>query len=187
VPVLQPSVTDLVAALDHIRSAPSDAGRLELIVRRPAVGERDVLLEAELDRDCGLVGDTWNARRSTRTADGSPHPDMQLNVMSARSAAAIAGPPGRWPLAGDQLYIDLDISVSNLPPGTRLAIGGAVIEVTPQPHTGCVKFKARFGGDALRFVNTGEGKALRLRGLNARVVQPGTIRPGDTVRKLAPG
>jgi hypothetical protein len=160
---------------------------LELIVRRPAVGERDVLLEAELDMECGLQGDTWNQRRSTRTADGSPHPEMQLNVMSARAAAAMAGPPGRWPLAGDQLYIDLDISVANLPPGTCLAIGSAVIEVTPQPHTGCVKFKGRFGGDAWRFVNTPAGKALRLRGLNARVVRPGTIRPGDTVHKVPVG
>jgi hypothetical protein len=184
VPVHHPSVAELAAALDHIRAAPPDGGRLELIVRRPAVGERDVLLEAVLDLDCGLVGDTWDRRPSTRTPDGSPHPEMQLNVMNARAAAAIAGPPGRWPLAGDQLYIDLDISVANLPPHTCLAIGEAVIEVTPQPHTGCVKFKGRFGGDALRFVNTGEGKALRLRGMNARVVEPGTIRPGDTVRKL---
>jgi hypothetical protein len=184
VPVHQPSVAELTAALDHIRAAPDDDGRLELIVRRPGLGEREVLLEAVLDLDCGLVGDTWNRRRSTRTADGSPHPEMQLNVMNARSAAAIAGPPGRWPLAGDQLYVDLDISVANLPPGTRLAIGDAVVEVTPQPHTGCVKFKGRFGGDALRFVNTGEGKALRLRGMNARVVQAGTIRPGDPVRKV---
>ena len=179
------SATDLAACLDHIRAAPAELGRLELIVRRPAVGAREVLLEAELDTDCGLVGDTWNQRGSTRTADGSPHPDMQLNVMSARAAAAVAGPPGRWALAGDQLYIDLDISQANLPPGTCLEIGSAVIEVTPQPHTGCVKFKRRFGGEALRFVNTGEGKALRLRGLNARVVKPGTIRPGDMVCKLA--
>jgi hypothetical protein len=185
--VEHPSATELAARLDHIRSAPPDAGRLELIVRRPAVGAREVLLVAELDPDCGLVGDTWNQRRSTRTADGSPHPEMQLNVMSARAAAAIAGAPGRWALAGDQLYIDLDISQQNLPPGTRLEIGSATIEVTPQPHTGCVKFKGRFGGDALRFVNTPDGKALRLRGLNARVVQAGTIRPGDAVRKLPVG
>jgi hypothetical protein len=181
------SAAELAAHLDHIRAAPAELGRLELIVRRPALGAREVLLEAELDPQCGLVGDTWNQRSSTRTADGSPHPDMQLNVMNARAAAAVAGPPGRWALAGDQLYIDLDISQANLPPGTCLEIGSAVIEVTPQPHTGCVKFKSRFGGDALRFVNTGEGKALRLRGLNARVVRAGTIRPGETVRKLALG
>jgi hypothetical protein len=182
-----PSAAELAAALAHIRAAPADVGRVELLVRRPAVNEREVLLEAELNCEFGVVGDTWNQRRSARTPDGSPHPDMQLNVMSARAAAAVAGPPGRWPLAGDQLFLDLDLSETNLPPGTRLEMGSAVIEVTAQPHTGCVKFKSRFGPAALRFVGTPEGLALRLRGLNARVVQPGTVRPGDIVHKRPPG
>ena len=178
------TTVELEAGLDHIRQAPKDLGSLELIVRRPAVGAREVLDIAELDGGEGVKGDTWKIRASSRTADGTAHPDMQVNVMSARAVALVAQMRERWPLAGDQLYIDMDLSEQNLPPWTRLALGTAIIEVTDQPHTGCVKFVERFGVDAMRFVNSPVGRALRLRGLNARVVQPGTIRAGDTVRKL---
>jgi hypothetical protein len=177
------STEQLEAGLDEIRRSPADRGRVELIVRRPALGEREVLSEGELDMVVGLVGDTWPQRRSTRTPDGSPHPDMQLNVMNARTIALLAGSPERRALAGDQLYLDLDLSEANLPTGTRLELGSAVIEVTAQPHTGCAKFSQRFGREALRFVNSETGKALRLRGLNARVVVPGMVREGDEVRK----
>jgi len=176
-----PSLED---GLDHIRSSPTDVGRLELIVRRPAVDEREVLVQGELHLAEGLVGDTWRVRGSGRTPDGSPHPDMQLNVINARLSGLIAIDPDRRALAGDQLHIDLDLSHDNLPPGTRLALGEAVIEVTEQPHTGCAKFRRRFGADALRFVNSPTGRELRLRGLNAKVVVAGTIRQGDEVRKL---
>ena len=178
------SPAQLEAGLNAVREAPKAEGRLELIVRRPAVDEREVLDEGELDLTVGLVGDTWNVRGSSRTDDGSSHPDMQLNVMNARATALVAGPVERWPLAGDQLYLELDISEANLPAGTRLAIGAAVIEVSEQPHTGCAKFTERFGLDAMRFVNSPEGRKLRLRGMNAKVVTPGVIRKGDTVRKL---
>ena len=177
------SAEQLEAGLDEIRRSPADGGRVELIVRRPAVSEREVLAEGELDTVVGLVGDTWPQRRSTRTPDGSPHPDMQLNVMNARVVALLAGSPERRALAGDQLYLDLDLSKANLPAGTRLELGSAVIEVTEQPHTGCAKFSQRFGREALRFVNSEVGKALRLRGLNARVVVPGVVREGDAVGK----
>ena len=176
---------ELEAALDQIRQAPADHGTLALIVRRPAVDEREVLESGTLSREEGLVGDTWNQRGSSKTPDGGPLLDAQLNIMNARAAAAIAGPIERWPLAGDQLYIDLDISLDALAPGTRLAIGEAVIEVTAEPHTGCGKFSARFGLDALRFVNSPTGRALNLRGINARVIQPGTIRQGDQVTRLS--
>jgi len=175
----------LEAGLAHIYQSPPDLGRVDLIVRRPAIGEREVLSAGTLDETVGLLGDTWNCRPSTRTADRSPHPEMQLNIMNSRVVALVAGGADRWPLAGDQLYVDLDISEANLPPGTRLEVGGAVIEVTAQPHLGCAKFTARFGRDAMRFVNTPEGRALRLRGLNAKVVAGGTVRPGDVVRKTA--
>jgi hypothetical protein len=175
---------EIEAGLDDITRSPKDEGTLRLIVRRPRVGEREILEEAELDPAVGLVGDTWRDRRSTRTADGSPHPDMQLNVMGARIITLLAQAKERWPLAGDQLFIDLDLSEDNLPPGTRLALGSAVIEVTSQPHTGCGKFVERFGADAMRFVNSPTGKSLRLRGLNAKVVRPGRIREGDAVRKV---
>jgi MOSC domain-containing protein YiiM len=109
---------------------------------------------------------------------------MQLNLMNARAIALLAQEKDRWSLAGDQLYVDLDLSEENLPPGTQLAIGAAIIEVTDQPHTGCKKFMARFGADALKFVNSPVGKGLHLRGVNARVVQPGAIHTGDVVRKV---
>jgi MOSC domain-containing protein YiiM len=175
------SVEQLEAGLDHVRQAPADQGTLELIVRRPAVDEREVLDEGRLDLGVGLVGDTWVERGSSSTPDGSSHPDAQITVMNARAAALVAGTVERWPLAGDQLYVDLGLDQEGLPAGSRLGIGEAVIEITAKPHRGCAKFAGRFGTDALRFVNTGAGLALNLRGRNARVVTPGTIRVGDPV------
>jgi MOSC domain-containing protein YiiM len=177
---------ELEAFLPQLLSAPRDAGTLELVVRRPALGLREVLDEGELDLAVGLVGDSWSQRPNKTSADGGPHPLMQLNVMSARMVAFLAGDPERRPLAGDQLFLDLDLSHENVPAGTRVTIGdptvrGAVIEVTPVPHTGCAKFVERFGAEAMRFVNGPVGRQLRLRGLNARVVRPGLIRPGDPV------
>ena len=180
----QLTMEELQAGIDEIRRAPRSEGVLQLIVRRPRVEEREILEEAHLDTAEGLVGDTWRMRKSTRTFDGSPHPDMQLNIMNARVAALLAVEKSRWPLAGDQLYVDLDLSTANLPAGTRLALGDAVIEVTDQPHTGCGKFVSRFGVDAMKFVNSPLGRELCLRGINAKVVRSGTIRPGDVVRKM---
>jgi hypothetical protein len=173
----------LEAGLETIRLSPRDRGALKMIVRRPRVGERETLREGQLDLVEGLLGDSWIRRGSSRSPDGGPHPDMQLNVMNARAVALIAREEGRWALAGDQLYVDLDLSRDNLPPGARLAIGDAVIEVSALPHTGCGKFVERFGVDAMKFVNGTSGRQLNLRGINARVVQPGTIRVGDTVTK----
>jgi MOSC domain-containing protein len=177
-------MAEIEAGLDTVRQSPKDEGVIAMIVRRPKVDAREVLEEGELDLAEGLVGDTWKVRASNRTPDGSPHPDMQLNVMNARVIALVAGEKERWPLAGDQLFIDMDVSQENLPPGTRLALGSAVIEVTDQPHTGCKKFAARFGLDALKLVNSPVGKQLQLRGVNAKVAQPGVIRVGDLVKKL---
>ena len=179
------TMAELEAGLDTIRAAPKDEGVLQLIVRRPRIEEREVLQKAELDPVEGLIGDSWKTRGSSRTADGSPHPDMQINIMNARVAALVAQYEDRWQLAGDQLYIDMDLSESNLPAGTQLAIGSAVIEVTPPPHLGCKKFVSRFGLDAMKFVNSPVGRELHLRGINARVVQPGAIRVGQVVKKLS--
>lgn len=179
------TMAELEAGLDAIRAAPKDEGVLQLIVRRPRIDEREVMEEAELDPTEGLIGDSWNMRGSSRTADGYPHPEMQLNIMNARVAALVAQDKDRWQLAGDQLYLDMDLGSENLPAGTQLAIGSAVIEVTPPPHLGCTKFVSRFGLDAMKFVNSGVGKELHLRGINARVVQAGTIRVGQVAKKLA--
>src|SRR6267378_3120810 len=177
-------LTRLERSLDHIRGAPADGGTVELIARRPAEDEREILTEARLDTFDGLEGDTWRARGSSRTPDGGPNPDSQLTLMNARAAAAVAGERERWPLAGDQIYVDLDISRANLPPGSRVQIGSAVIEFSETPHTGCSKFSGRFGVDALKFVNSPVGRELRLRGANCRVVVAGFVRQGDTIRKL---
>ena len=174
----------LEEGIDHVRGSPSDQGRLELIVRRPRVEEREVLDQATLDEAEGLVGDTWRQREIGRNPDGVISRDEQITIMNARAVALVAGHPDRWPLAGDQLYVDFDISEANLPTGSRVALGAAVIEISFKPHTGCTKFSARFGVDALRFVNSTVGRELRLRGANAWVIVPGTVRVGDVVRKL---
>jgi MOSC domain-containing protein YiiM len=176
----------LEAGVPEVLDAPKDEGRVELIVRRPAVDEREVLDEAELVEGEGLAGDTWRARGSRRTPDGQANPAAQLTVMNARAAALIAGDKERWPLAGDQLYVDLDLSLENLPPGSRLALGSALLEVSTDPHTGCAKFNARYGEAALRFVNSPVGRELNLRGINTRVIAGGVVRTGDAIRKVAP-
>lgn len=178
------STTQIEAGLAQIAAAPRDVGTLEMIVRRPAEDQREVLDEGELDLTVGLVGDNWIDRPSNRMPDGQAHPDMQLNLINSRLIAHICPDPDRRKLAGDQLHVDFDLSAENLPAWTRIQIGEAVIEVTDQPHTGCSKFVARFGKDAMRYVNSPLGKEHSLRGICARVVEPGTIRKGDQVKKL---
>jgi len=179
---LHVSDAELEAGLPEIRRAPEDEGVVELIVRRPAEGEREVLDEGVLDLEQGLVGDRWWSSARSR---GEPvNTGTQLTLMNARVIGLIAPDRERWPLAGDQLYVDLDLGLENLPPGTRLSLGSAIIEVADEPHTGCAKFSARFGSAAIRFVNARDGRHLRPRGMNCRVVVPGTVRTGDAIRKL---
>jgi hypothetical protein len=178
------SLEELEAGLNTIRQSPANEGSLAMIVRRPEIDRRETLDVGELDTAEGLVGDSWKTRGSKRTTNGSSHPDMQLTLINARLIGLIAQVKERWPLAGDQLVVDLDLSVDNLPPGTRLALGTAIIEITAQAHTGCDKFAARFGREALQWVNSPAGKQLRLRGLNAKVVQAGVTRVGDVVKKV---
>jgi len=174
---------ELQLGLDHIRRSPTDRGTVEMIVSRPAVDGRVVLTDGRLDAEHGLIGDSWRSRNNGHAGELPPDPDRQLTVMNARVIALMARDREQWPLAGDQLYVDLDLSDENLPPGSQLTLGSAVIEVTEPPHNGCAKFRDRFGTDAVRFVNSPDGKALHLRGINAKVVQPGTVRQGDTVTK----
>jgi tRNA (Thr-GGU) A37 N-methylase len=173
--------------LAEVRRSPADGGTLAMIVRRPATNGRERVATAELDTEVGLVGDNWLARGSRSAPDGRAERDAQLNVMNVRAARLVAGDDDRVPLAGDQLFVDLDLSPANLPAGTRLQIGEAVIEVTAKPHTGCAKFTRRFGLAAHRWINGRTGQAERLRGICAKVVLSGTIREGDTITKLGPG
>ena len=177
------NMEQLRAGLDHIRRSPADQGVLQLIARRPAIGERELLREGRLDPAEGLVGDNWKTRGAAYDPPREPNPLTQLTIMNARAADLVATCRERWPLAGDQLYVDLDLSPANLPAGTHLAIGSAVVQVTTQPHTGCKKFVRHFGLDAMHLVNGPEGRALCLRGICAQVVQAGLIRPGDAVAK----
>ena len=178
------SMTELEAGMDYIRQSPKDNGVLKMIVRRPNVDGREVVNEGELDPLEGLVGDTWKARGSGHTPDELAEINAQITVMNSRTIAVLAQDEERWPLAGDQLYIDMDLSDDNIPPGTHLSIGSAIIEVSVVPHTGCKKFSERFGVEALKFVNSAEGKQLHLRGINTRVIRAGVIRVGDAVRKI---
>jgi hypothetical protein len=178
------TMQELEAAVDHLREAPKDEGVLHLIVCRPAVEERQVLDMAELDPLKGLIGDNWVVRGSSKTPDGSAHPEMQINIMNSRVTALVAQDKKRWSLAGDQLYIDMDLSKENLPAGARIQVGSAVLEVSPLPHTGCHKFVARFGVEAMKFVNSAVGKELCLRGINAKVVQAGIVKVGQVAKKI---
>jgi hypothetical protein len=181
------TTADLRAALDHLRAAPAEVGTLEMVVRRPAVGAREILEEGVLDEAGGLLGDNWLDRATSRAIADGRHLDAMVTVTSSRMTGLLGDSADVRALAGDQLYVDLDISHANLPAGSRLAIGGeAVLVVTAKPHAGCKKFLARFGEEALAFVNGEVGKGLRLRGLNARVVTGGTVRPGDVVRRIRP-
>src|SRR3954447_1488944 len=175
----------LEAGLDEVRKAPTDDGRIELIWRRPETEQREVLDEGVLDVERGLVGDNWQTRGSSSTSDGSANPLMQLTLMNVRSASLIAGTPERRQLAGDQFFVDFDLSVGNIPPGSRLKLGEAVVEISEIPHRGCGKFSARFGVDALKFVNSEVGRALNLRGVNARIVRGGVVRRGDVISKVS--
>ncbi len=176
---------ELEAGLPHILAAPKDVGRLDMIVRRPEHDLRETPQSVRISLANGIPGDHWNRGCHISTEDGRPHPDVQICIMNARAIELIAGDRAHWALAGDNLMIDMDLSADNLPPGTRLAIGEAELEITAEPHNGCQKFIDRFGRDACIFVNTGPGKANRLRGIYGRVVRDGTISIGDTVRKLS--
>ena len=183
-PLTHLSLAELEAGLGIIRQSPQDNGLLKLIVRRPKVDEREIVNEAELELEEGLVGDTWKARGSKATPDGSANINAQITLMNMRAIALLAQDESRWALAGDQLFVDFDLSEANIPAGTRIAIGSAILEISATPHTGCAKFSERFGKDALKFVNSPDGKQLHLRGVNARVVQAGEIQVGNVVRKV---
>ncbi len=175
---------ELEAGLPDILASPRDEGVVRMIVRRPDTDGREVVEAGELDVANGLVGDNWRSRGSRMTDDGSAHPEMQLNLMNSRVISLVAGSEDRWALAGDQFFVDLDLAKENLPAGTRLAMGSAIVEVTAVPHLGCKKFSARYGVEATKFVNSRRGKNLCLRGINAKVVKSGRVRTGDRIQRV---
>lgn len=174
----------LERGFDLIKESPPVEGTLQLIVIRPEVDQRKELDVGVLDQKQGLIGDNWATRGSSRTRNGSAHPDMQINIMNSRVIELISQQRGDWKMAGDQLFVDFDLSKTNVPPGTRLAVGDAILEVTSVPHTGCKKFAQRYGVDALKFISTPSGREWQLRGINARVVKSGSIKIGDAVVKI---
>jgi len=178
------SETELAGRLDYVRQAPANQGPVVTIIRRPGTDQRDLPEEAELTPEAGLAGDRWAATCSRRLPSGVVNPDTQITIMGRRVLELLTDDPSRWPLAGDNLLVDFDVSQSNLPPGQRIGIGTAILEITAEPHNGCAKFSNRFGPSALKFVNSPEGKLLRLRGVHAQVVVAGRVKVGDRIEKL---
>jgi hypothetical protein len=178
------SLHELQEGLSDIAQSPKDGGLLKAIVIRPETDSRTSLQQCELSPDGGVHGDNWAEGCWMSLPDGRPHPDVQVTIMNARTIALIAQDEARWPLAGDNLLVDLDLSADNLPPKTRLSVGSTLLEITAVPHKGCKKFAARFGVDATRFVNSREGWRMHLRGIYARIIRSGLVAVGDPVRKL---
>jgi hypothetical protein len=177
------TMAELEAGLSELAQTPKDQGALEMIVCRPEILERKVVDQAELDPEQGLIGDNWKTRGSSHSEDGSALLDAQITLMNSRALQLMAHDRSRWALAGDQLIVDFDLSAENLPIGQQITIGSALLEITPMPHTGCAKFTERFGHDAIRFVNSPEGRAARRRGVYAKVIKAGAIRIGDVIKK----
>jgi len=180
----QLSIEELNVHLDHIRQSPAHEGRVELIVRRPRDDEREIVESAEISVELGMAGDNWKTRGSKHSMDGSASPAMQITIMNSRMISALANDKSGWAPAGDQFFVDMDLSETNLPVGTRIQLGTAILEVSEKPHTGCRKFTARYGSDATKFVNSPEGRRLRLRGINTQVIKSGIVRIGDVIRRL---
>lgn len=181
------TMDELRSGLPLVVASPKDGGRLDAIVVRPERDARRDLVSCRLDVSLGAMGDRWGAQFDSPPLPGMPVLDSQLTLMNSRAATLIAVERSRWELAGDQLYVDLDLSDGNLRAGDRLRVGAVVLEVTAKAHLGCRKFAARFGEDALAFVNSTEGKRLHLRGIYAKVVTAGVVRCGDPIHKIPPG
>ena len=176
--------TEILDGLTEVRKSPQDNGSLSAIVIRPASNERLSLQHCRLSPEGGTEGDAWARGCWMTLPDGSPHPDVQICIMNSRMIDLVAGDRDRWELAGDNLFVDLDLSRTNLQAGQLLSIGECVIEITEQSHNGCARFCQRFGAPALKVVNSPTGKKLRLRGIYAKVIKAGDVRVGDLITKV---
>jgi hypothetical protein len=166
---------ELAQALPALKTA-KDKGAVVMLMARGEGGRREILRQAALEVDAGMPGDAWNRRAGRK-------PDMSIAVMQSDVAELIAnGQPIE--LAGDNLYLALDLSTTNLPAGSRVRAGSAILEVTPYPHDGCKKFRARFGDDAVRFTSEPALRHLNLRGIYMRVIEAGIVRSGDFVEVI---
>lgn len=177
-------ISELELGIDEIKASPKDNGVLEMIVRRPETETREIISNGEINLETGLTGDNWKARGSSAMPDGSADPEAQITLMNTRVIQLLSGDKENWQWAGDQLFVDMDLGLDNLPPHSRIQVGSAILEISAKPHTGCKKFSGRFGIEALEFISTPLGKALRMRGVNAKVIQAGEIKVGDVVRKI---
>lgn len=177
------SETEIMAGLEQVRQSPQDNGSLNAIVIRPATDDRIRLEQCRLSPEGGTEGDAWAQGCWLSLPDGRPHPDVQICIMNSRMIDLVAGDKDRWEQAGDNLFVDLDLSRENLRAGEQLRIGECVIEITEQSHNGCSKFSQRFGPAALKVVNSPMGKALRLRGIYAKVIKAGDVCVGDLITK----
>jgi hypothetical protein len=177
------SLEELQSHLDSIKQSPQDDGILKAIVIRPVSNERVGMESSVVTPDGGVHGDRWAKQAWLNLPEEELEPKAQITVMNSRAAEVIARNRARWPLAGDNLYVDLDLSEDNLQAGQQLSIGSAVFEITPQPHNGCGKFEQRFGAEALKWVNSEEGKHHHLRGIYIKVVKAGVINVDDTITK----
>lgn len=178
------TLEQLKTQLNHIQASPNDTGSVLLIVRRPTTEEREIIAQGRLIPSVGLEGDNWRERGSTSMPDGSANPEAEITLMNARVIQALTQDETRWALAGDQFFVDFDLSEENIPAGSQLAMGSAILEVSPLPHNGCKKFSERFGVDALKFISMAENKPLRMRGINAKIIQAGDVKQGDLIRKV---
>ncbi|MEL6308623.1 MAG: MOSC domain-containing protein [Chloroflexota bacterium] len=174
----------LESAFAQADPAPTDSGTVEMIICRPAHGERDELDSTTLDPEKGMIGDNWLTRGSRHTEDGSANPEAQITLMNSRIIALLAKDRDDWAPAGDQFFVDFDLSQINMPTGQRFQLGEAILEVSATPHTGCAKFTERYGSAAIRFVNSKEGRSQNRRGINAKIITGGTVKKGDTIHKL---
>lgn len=180
------TIEEIESRLENIKQSPKDAGVIVLLVCRPATDERQIITKAKLELQNGLEGDNWKTRGSKSTPDKSADPEAQITLMNSRVIDLLTEHQNDWQLAGDQIFVDFDLSLDHLPPHSKIQVGSAILEISAKPHTGCKKFSDRFGIQALEFISTPQGKSLRMRGVNARVIQAGEIHVGDVVRKVSP-
>ncbi len=177
--------SDIDRRMDWVLNAPRDKGRVKLIVVRPQTNQRTMLEQVLFSREAGVTGDNWQQHCWKKCDDGKADPSVQVAIMNARMIEVLAGHKNNWPLAGDQLFVDFDLGINNLSPGDQLQVGGAVLEITAEPHRGCGKFKKRFGETALQYVNSAQGDAHRLRGIYATIISNGDVSIGDTICKIS--